>query len=250
MKYDSQKFELINKKQLANGIFDFTLKNSELSSIAQAGQFAHVAVAGKTLRRPISICDANKDTLRLVFQVKGEGTEILSNAKEGELLDILAPLGHGFNIEKGKKYAFIGGGIGVPPMLYTAKQVESSIAIIGFRNKDFVILENDFKSANCEVYITTDDGSYGRNGFVTDVLKDVINDVDEVCACGPTPMLKAIANVCKEAQTPCQVSLEERMGCGVGACLVCACAINKNDSDEFLHVCKDGPVFNAEEVVW
>ncbi len=250
MKYDAQLFKLISKEKIATDTFDFILKNENLSSLSKAGQFAHVAVPGKTLRRPISICDVTKDTIRLVFQIKGEGTKILSDTKVGDFLDILTPLGKGFNIEKGKKYAFVGGGIGVPPMVYSAKQVENSVAIIGFRSKEYVILEEDLKQANCNVLVTTDDGTYGKHGFVTDVLKDVINDVDEVCACGPTPMLKAVATVCKENNTPCQVSLEERMGCGVGACLVCACKVNKNGNDDFLHVCKDGPVFNAEEVVW
>ncbi len=251
MKYDAQPFELIKNQQIAEGIFEWVVKNPQLSSIAQPGQFAHILVPGKTLRRPISICDADKETLRLVFQVKGEGTEIMSQLKEGSMVDIIAPLGTGFTIEQGKRYCFIGGGIGVPPMLYTAKATENPLVITGFRGKELVILQEDFKNCGAELVLTTDDGSAGVHGFVTDVLKEKINEVDEICACGPMPMLRAIAQIAKENNKPCQVSLEERMGCGVGACLVCACKVKKaGGEEEYLHVCKNGPVFNAEEVVF
>lgn len=251
MKYDAQPFELVKNQEIAEGIFDWTVKNPQLSSLAVPGQFAHVAVPGKTLRRPISICDADKNTLRLVFQVKGEGTEIMSQQKVGTMVDIIAPLGNGFNIDKGKRYCFIGGGIGVPPMLYSAKSSENPLVITGFRNKNLVILQEDFKNAGAELILTTDDGSAGVNGFVTDVLKDKINEIDEICACGPMPMLRAISQVARGNNKPCQISLEERMGCGVGACLVCACKVKKaNGNEEYLHVCKNGPVFNSEEVVF
>jgi dihydroorotate dehydrogenase electron transfer subunit len=208
-------------------------------------------VPGKTLRRPISICEADKSCLRLVYQVKGEGTEILSKIREGEYLDIIAPLGKGFDIKEDKSYCFIGGGIGVPPMLYASKMKKKPIVITGFRNKDLVILQCDFRKDNCQLYLTTDDGSIGRKAFVTDVLKEVIDEVDEVCACGPIPMLKGIAEICENANKPCQVSLEERMGCGIGACLVCACEVKRNDgSQDYVHVCKDGPVFDSREVVF
>lgn len=251
MKYDSQLFELIKNEEIAEGIFDWTVKNSNLSSAAKAGQFVHIAVPGKTLRRPISICDADNNTLRLVFQVKGEGTQIMSRQKVGTYVDIIAPLGNGFKIEKDKRYCLIGGGIGVPPMLYTAKQTDNPLVITGFRSKDLVILQEDFINAGAELVLTTDDGTAGVHGFVTDVLKEKINEVDEICACGPISMLRAISQIAKEFKKLCQVSLEERMGCGVGACLVCACKVRRtNGEEEYLHVCKNGPVFNAEEVVF
>ena len=248
MKYDTQKFKLKKNQEIATGIFDWVVENKELPALAKCGQFAHVKVPGKTLRRPISICDATDTTLRLVFQVKGEGTEIMSKMKVGDEVEILAPLGNGFKIEKGKKYCFIGGGIGVPPMLYTAKQAENPLVITGFRDKSLVILQDDFKNSGAELVLTTDDGSAGIHGFVTDVLKERLNEIDEVCACGPIPMLKAIAEICKD-KVPCQISLEERMGCGIGACLVCACKTKLNGEEGYTHVCKDGPVYNAEEVV-
>ncbi len=247
MKYDTQIFKLIKNEEIADGIFDWTVKNEQLCSLAKCGQFVNIKVPSKTLRRPISICDADKNTLRLVFQVKGEGTEIMSEMKVGEDVEILAPLGNGFNIEKGKRYCFVGGGIGVPPLLFSAKQTENPIIITGFRNKDLVILQDDFKSLSDRVYLATDDGSAGEKGFVTDVLKNHLDEIDEVCACGPIPMLKAVASVCK-GKVNCQVSLEERMGCGIGACLVCACKTKTADGEKMTQVCKNGPVYNAGEV--
>lgn len=251
MKYDSQKFRVLHNKEIAPGIFDMWVENPELAELAKPGQFAHILVPGKTLRRPISICEADKTCLRLVYQIKGEGTELLSKVRVGDELDIIAPLGNGFDIRPDKTYCFIGGGIGVPPMLYASKQKQKPIVITGFRSKPLVILQGDFRKNNCELYLTTDDGTAGRKAFVTDVLKEVLDQVDEVCACGPLPMLKAISAICEAAGKPCQISLEERMGCGIGACLVCACAVRKNDgSTDYVHVCKDGPVFDSKEVVF
>lgn len=250
MKYDAQLFQVTAKAQTAKDTFDITVKNPRLSGLAVPGQFAHIKVEGKTLRRPISICQADGETLRLVFAIKGEGTEILSKIKVGDMLDIIAPLGKGFHIDKNKKYCFIGGGIGVPPMVFAAMQAKSPVVITGFRSKEYVILQDEFLNMGADLTLTTDDGSAGVHGFVTDVLKEKIHTVDEVCACGPTPMLKAIVELCKEYSKPCQVSLEERMGCGVGACLVCACKTkDTKGNEEYKHVCKHGPVFNGEEVV-
>ena len=256
MKYDAQTCELVAKGKLSSDVFDFKVKNDFFASLAQPGQFAHVLVKGKTLRRPISICDADKKqgTLRLVFQVRGEGTSILSETPENAQIDIIAPLGHGFTIgDTSKKAVFVGGGIGVPPLLYAAKLYgANATVVIGFRNKDAVILEDDFKAAGCRVLLSTDDGSAGIHGFVTQSLQSVLeNDIDTVYACGPTPMLKAVARMAEEKNIACQVSLEERMACGVGACLGCACkAKSLNGEEVFKHVCKDGPVFNSREVVW
>ena len=251
MRYNTAYAKLIKKDEIAENIFDFVLECPPLAEKSRAGQFAHIAVPGKTLRRPISICDADERNIRIVFQIKGEGTEILSKSKEGDLIDILAPLGHGFDIPKGKRIAFVGGGIGVPPMLFSAKQADDAVAVLGFRNKKAVILTEDFKKVCSEVFVATDDGSFGIHGFTSDILRNIINDIDMVCACGPMPMLKVIAEICKEHNKPCQVSLEERMGCGIGACLVCACkTLDKDGNIEHSHVCKKGPVYNAEEVVW
>ena len=248
MKYDVRQLPLLSNTEIAQGIFDMRLAYAQEDLPVACGQFAHVYVPGKTLRRPISVCDASGGELRLVYQVKGEGTKIMSQMQSGTV-DVLAPLGNGFHIEPGKRYALIGGGIGVPPMLYTAKQCDDPLIITGFRNASLVILQEDL-AAQGETLLCTDDGTAGVKGFVTDLLRAHIAEVDEVCACGPTPMLKAVAAVCKEHGKPCQVSLEERMGCGVGACLVCAVKVRKNGKEIMQHVCKNGPVFNAEEVVF
>ena len=248
MKYDVRQLPLISNREIAQGIFDMRLAYHQADLPVLCGQFAHVYVPGKTLRRPISVCDASDGELRLVYQVKGGGTEIMSQMQSGTV-DVLVPLGNGFDIQSGRRYCLIGGGIGVPPMLYTAKQCDRPLIITGFRNQSLVILQDDLQ-AQGETLLCTDDGSAGQKGFVTDLLRARIGEVDEVCACGPTPMLKAVAAVCKEFGKPCQVSLEERMGCGVGACLVCAVKVRTNGEEVMQHVCKNGPVFNAEEVVF
>ena len=250
MKYDIRQLRLLSNEQIADGIFDMRLDYPEGEIPVQCGQFAHVYVPGKSLRRPISVCDAREGVLRMVYQVKGEGTRIMSQMQPGCMVDVLAPLGNGFTVQPGKRYALIGGGIGVPPMLYTAAQCDHPLVITGFRNEKLVILQDDFRAAGAEVVLATDDGTAGQKGFVTDVLRERIGEVDEVCACGPTPMLRAIAQVCREFGKPCQISLEERMACGIGACLVCAVKVRKDGEEIMQHVCKNGPVFNAEEVVF
>ena len=249
MKYDVRQLELLSNQEIADGIFDMRLEYIQDDLPVECGQFAHVYVPGKSLRRPISVCDASQNVLRLVYQVKGEGTKIMSKMQAGSDVDVLVPLGNGFKIEQDRRYCLIGGGIGAPPMLYTAKQCDNPLIITGFRNESLVVLQDDFKSVG-ETLLCTDDGSAGRKGFVTDLLRERIAEIDEVCACGPTPMLKAVAAVCAEFNKPCQISLEERMGCGVGACLVCAVKVRKNGEEIMQHVCKNGPVFNAEEVVF
>lgn len=251
MKYDVKLCEILSKKEIAAGIYDMTVKAEEFSQAAQPGQFAQILAPGKTLRRPISICeaDAGRGTLRFVFEVRGEGTELLSRFEEGDSLDVLAPLGHGFTLgDTARRALFVGGGIGVPPLLYAAKQFgENASVVLGFRTGSAVILEQDFRDAGCQVQVATDDGSYGYHGLVTGCLPE---DADVIFACGPTPMLKAVCAFAKERGIPCQISLEERMACGIGACLGCACRIRKDGREFYGHVCKDGPVFDAESVVW
>lgn len=242
--------------QLGEGLYSIILHAPEICAQTQAGQFVHIACGeGNLLRRPISICEWHDGELHIVFQVKGEGTKWLAARRPGDELDVLGPLGHGFDIAAlGVKPVFLGGGIGVPPMLACAQKAADAgaqpRAVLGFRNKNAVILEEAFQSV-CETFVTTDDGSYARHGFVTDVLKDLVSDATGVAACGPKPMLKAIAAIAEQAGLPCQVSMEERMGCGIGACLVCACALKaENGETRYGHVCKDGPVFDAKEVEW
>lgn len=252
-KYDVKNCKIIKAKEIAEGIFDFDLFYPEFAWAAKPGQFAHIYLPGRTLRRPISICDIDKDrgTLRIVFQIRGAGTAELAEFQEGTFLNVLAPLGNGFALEDpSKKALFVGGGIGVPPLLAAAKHYgENATVAVGFRSKANVILEDDFKAAGCDLRIATDDGSYGYHGLVIDLIKDTNPDV--IYACGPTPMLKAVAAYAEEKGIPCQISLEERMACGIGACLGCAVKLRNDEGEEYMgHVCKDGPVFDYRKVVY
>ena len=219
--YKQGKYPIVSKKTLAKGIFDIEIYCPHIAKAAKAGQFAQVQAEGFFLRRPISICDINKDkgTIRLVFEVRGHGTDKISELNKGDLVDIIAPLGNGFKVlEKGKKAVCIGGGIGTPPMVGIAKEYgENATVISGFRNAAAVILQEDFKAMGCDVQLCTDDGSAGRKGFVTDALLDVLKSEkpDIVYACGPMIMLKNITKICEENGIYCQVSLEQRMACGV-----------------------------------
>ena len=230
--YDSRPARLLSARELTPGIFDFTLNCPELAAKAVPGQFAQILVPGHTLRRPISICgiDKKEGTLRFVFQVRGSGTEALSRFKPGDMIDIL------------------GGGIGVPPLLAAAKELgEMAVAVLGFRNKELAILEEDFKAAGAKVLIATDDGSYGYHGLVTDLAAG--EDFDVLMACGPGPMLKAAKALAKSRGAQGYLSLEQRMACGVGACLGCAVALTDGSGREYFgHVCKDGPVFPMDMV--
>lgn len=258
MSFFCSSYPILERTEIALGIFSYTIHCPEPASASKAGQFVHIGVEGHTLRRPISICEIDKEkgTLRVVFEVRGAGTDKLSKLGTGDKMNMIAPLGNGFTVSKipaDKTVIVVGGGIGVPPMLQTAKAFGGSRvkAITGFRSKDKVILEEDFKRIGADISVCTDDGSYGEKGLVTFPLIEELEkgNTAMICACGPTPMLKAIINTAKLYNIPCEVSLEQRMACGVGACVGCAVNINRGGRDFVLRVCKDGPVFKAEEVV-
>ncbi len=252
--YKQGKFEIIKKRTLACGIFDITVHCPEIASLANAGQFAQIAADGFFLRRPISICDIDKQggNIRFVFEVRGKGTERISELNKGDLIDIIAPLGNGFTLLENKKAVCIGGGIGTPPMLSVTYYYGKNAQVIsGFRTASLAILQDDFKKAGCDATLCTDDGTAGIHGFVTEPFKARLEsgDVpDIIYACGPSPMLKNVVSIAKEYSVKCEVSLEQRMACGVGACLVCACKTVKDGESFLKHVCKDGPVFDGEEV--
>ena len=244
-------YPIIEKKTLGAGVYSVTVSAPECAEAASVGQFANIAAPGFTLRRPISICgiDKEKGTLRFVFEVRGKGTKAISDVREGECLDILAPLGNGFKLPEKGKVIVVGGGIGVPPLLgVSAVKGKDCTAVLGFRDYSKIILDNEFKANGSEVIVCTDDGSVGVHGLVTVPLAEKLSDNVTVLACGPEPMLKAVVSLCKERKVPCQISLEQRMGCGVGACVVCSCMTIRNGEEYYARVCKDGPVFNAEEV--
>lgn len=255
MTYKCGEYKLIEKKAISGGMFSYTILCPDVAEIAVCGQFVHIRVEGYTLRRPISICEINKElgTIRIVFEIRGSGTDMLSQLNVGDNVDMIAPLGNGFNVknEEGKRIIVVGGGIGVPPMLQTAKTAASATAVLGFRSYGRVILADDFKSAGIKTIICTDDGSVGIGGTIEKPLCDELaeGDVAAVYACGPKPMLNAVINAAKKFGVYCEVSLEERMGCGVGACVGCVARINRNGEEKLLRVCKEGPVFNAEEVI-
>jgi len=223
---------------------------------ARAGQFLMVKCGEeRLLRRPFGICNVSGSDIksyRFVFEVKGEGTKWLSNCSVGDVLDVLAPLGNGFTFPEGD-IIIVGGGLGTPPMLFAAKSAKAGVtAVLGFRDAGRVMLVDEYKEICDRVYVTTDDGSVGIHGTVTVPLEDLLKSgsYSAVLTCGQIPMMRAVALMCEKYSVPCQVSMEERMGCGVGACLVCACATKKDGTDFMSRVCKDGPVFDATEVVW
>lgn len=222
------------------------------------GQFLHIKCGdGQLLRRPISVAitgqDEPEDLATLIFEVRGEGTRWLSQRRVGNKLDVLGPLGNGFDVSEKGRYLLVGGGIGVPPLMEYGECLKwPRTAVLGFRTKDkaFPTIVSRFKEHCEETYLCTDDGTLGRHGFVDAQVRDILangHSFTDVLACGPKPMLKSVAKVAAEFGVPCQVSMEERMACGVGACL--GCAVRMTDGT-MKHVCKDGPVFHAEEVDW
>ena len=254
--------KLIKKEQLKSDIFKYSVEAPEIVKDAKQGQFIEIRVSDNVepfLRRPISIHNMDKENgiLEFIFQVKGKGTKILSQKEEGDFIDIIGPLGHGtFEYNNFQNIAIIGGGIGVFPLYELAKNAKNdgkNVNIyLGFRNKDFVVLEDEFKELANELILTTDDGSYSEKGFAIDFLKKDVEDgkIDCIFACGPLPMLKAVRNYAIEKNIPCQISLEEKMGCGLGVCLGCAVKTAESSSEkpEYVHVCKAGPVFEAKDV--
>ncbi len=244
-----EQMKIIAKNILAEDTVEMVLENTYISQHAVPGQFLHVQVASKTLRRPISIADCNreKQTITIIFKRNGQGTKELASYPVGNELDVLGPIGNGFSIEQNAKTVLlVGGGIGVPPLYYLAKSLkEKGITVrcvLGFQTKKNVFYEAEFTQLG-ETTIVTNDGSYGEKGFVTDVL-DNVGVYDCYYSCGPIVMLKALTTTLDGKKG--YISLEERMGCGVGACF--ACVLPTKDGNSYKKICKDGPVFSVGEV--
>lgn len=288
----AEKFEeiavVVDQNALGSGIYDLTLKTTNIAKAAKAGQFVSVYSNDKSklLPRPISLCgiDRDEDTIRLVYRVTGEntGTEEFSKLVMGDKIRILGPLGNGFTVEPGKKAFLVGGGIGVPPMLQLAKDINSGVVqttgavdtntlekeqteekqinghgkkicdmniIMGYRDENTFLLD-EFKE-QADSFVATEDGSVGTKGNVIDAIKENGLEADVIYACGPMPMLRALKAYAMEHDMECYVSMEERMACGIGACLACVCKTKDKDAHSNVNnkrICKEGPVFNAKEV--
>lgn len=230
--------------------YSLILAAPQISSAARAGQLAHVSCPGFLLRRPFGICDADPvaGTIRICFEVRGEGTESLAKVKVGDTLSVNGAVGSGFEQIKDRRVLFVGGGIGIFPLLYAARFAKEATAALCFRDKSRVVLAPDFAAVCKEIFLATDDGSLGYHGYAAGLVEDLLktHEYDCVCVCGPNIMMKTVSEVVLNAGLDCYVSLEERMGCGVGACLACVCQTMLGQK----RVCIDGPVFDAKEVRW
>ena len=244
--------KVVRQQQIDEGIFDMELSFPKGAALAKPGQFIAMYCNDKSklLPRPISICGINKEegTLRVVYRVAGEGTKEFSEMKEGDTLEVMGPLGNGFALKE-EKAIIIGGGIGIPPMLELTKQlnVEKTV-VLGYRTSTF--LKDEFEAV-CDVKVATEDGSQGAKGTVIDAIEKYGVEGKVIYACGPMPMLKALAVYAEEHGMEAQISLEERMACGIGACLACVCKTKDKDAHSNVNnkrICKEGPVFNAKEV--
>ena len=240
------KFRITQNVKIAKDVFKMILEG-DTSDITKAGQFIDLELESLYLRRPISVCDFDDKTVTIIYKVVGKGTEIMSGLKEGTELDVLTGLGNGFDLVcQGERPLIIGGGVGTPPMYRLCKDLiaagKKPIVVLGFGSKEDLFFEEEFKKLGVDVYVSTVDGSVGIKGFVTDVMKD-LDDYTYFYACGPMVMLKAI---CGATNIDGQVSLEERMGCGFGACM--GCTIQTKNG--YKRVCKEGPVFRKESLIW
>lgn len=230
--------------KLTDSVMKMTL-SGDVSAISAPGQFINILLDGLYLRRPISVFDKSENTVTIIYKIVGKGTEQMGRMSKGENLDVLTGLGNGYDTSlSGDKPLLLGGGVGVPPLYMLAKKLISEgkkvSVVLGFNTKSEIFCEEDFKALGCDVAVTTADGSYGTKGFVTDAFPE---NYTYFYTCGPEPMLKA---VWKKSATSGQMSFEERMGCGFGACMGCSCKTLTG----YKRICKDGPVMKKEEILW
>ena len=238
-------FTIVRNDALTDCVYKMIL-SGDTSAITAPGQFVNIALEGKFLRRPISVCDYDENTLTIIYKVVGKGTAQMKAMEPGEKLDILTGLGNGYDLSvSGDKPVLLGGGVGVPPMYNLAKKLTAMgkkvTVILGFNTKSEIFYEDEFRALGCDVIVATADGSYGVKGFATTPLADL--DYTYFYTCGPEPMLKAVY---KATATSGQMSFEERMGCGFGACMGCSCKTLTG----YKRICKEGPVMRKEEILW
>lgn len=239
-------YEITENLKLTDSIWRMKLKG-DTSAVTACGQFIDIKLDGYYLRRPISVCDVENDNIIIIYKVVGHGTDAMSQLVPGQTLDILTGLGNGYDLDRsGDHPLLIGGGVGVPPLYMLAKRLKEQhkevSVILGFNTASEVFYETEFKALGCDVKVTTVDGSYGNKGFVTNAMPLVAGYTFTYC-CGPLPMLKAVYNT---ADTDGQYSFEERIGCGFGACMGCS----TKTKNGYKRVCKDGPIFDKEEILW
>ena len=244
--YKRDKYKIKSNQQIAKNVYEMVLEG-DTTYIVRPGQFINIELDGCYLRRPISVCDYDDKTITIIYKVVGNGTEKMATFEEGTILDILTGLGNGFEVKRsGEKPLLIGGGVGTPPMYNLCKKLveqgKNPVVVLGFGNIDDVFYEEKFKEMGAEVYISTVDGSYGTKGFVTDIVKN-LKDYTYYYTCGPKNMLKAVYDT---ATTDGELSFEEKMGCGFGACMGCTCETTKGNK----RICKEGPVLKKEEIIW
>ena len=237
-------FTITKNEKLTDNVFLMTLKGD--TEGIRCGQFVNIKIEGLYLRRPISVCDCEGDTLTIIYKVVGKGTEKMSEMQVGDELDLLTGLGNGYNTARsGERPLLLGGGVGVPPLYMLCKKLiaegKKPTVILGFNKSDEVFYENEFRALGAEVIVATADGSYGVKGFVTDAMKDM--EYTYFFTCGSEPMLKAVYNA---TTTSGQLSFEERMGCGFGACMGCSCKTITG----YKRICKEGPIMRKEEIIW
>ncbi len=252
MKY-KEMAKVISQEKLMDGIYSMWIQTEQIAAEAVPGQFISVYSkdGSRMLPRPISLCEIDREagTLRIVYRVAGAGTAEFSAYEAGETIEILGPLGNGFPLLE-KKAFLIGGGIGIPPMLQLAKELNcEKQVVVGYRDSNMFLTEE--LAANSTLYVATEDGSVGTKGNVMDAIRENGLDAEVIYACGPTPMLRAIKAYALEHDMECYISLEERMACGIGACLACVCKSKEKDHHTNVNnkrICKDGPVFLATEV--
>ncbi|MES5395179.1 dihydroorotate dehydrogenase electron transfer subunit [Bacillus amyloliquefaciens] len=242
--------------EIADRIYKMVLKGELVRHFTEPGQFLHLKVSDAVtplLRRPLSIADVDfaVNEVSVIYRTDGEGTRLLSEKKEGSRIDVLGPLGNGFpvrRIEPGKTALLVGGGVGVPPLQELSKRLTEKgvnvIHVLGFQSAKDVFYEQECLAYG-DTYVATADGTYGEKGFVTDIIREKQLEFDVLLSCGPTPMLKALKQ--QYGHKEVYLSMEERMGCGIGACFACVCRTGESDTS-YVKVCLDGPVFKAEEV--
>lgn len=251
---------VIDKGEFCENNILLRIKQEEIACNAYPGQFVNVKCPGDDsliLRRPISIMntDPYEGWFEIAFEIRGKGTRLLAEVSIGDMLDIMGPLGKGFDFSSNyKRIAVIGGGIGIYPLYFLGKRMQQCEidVFMGYRCADRVVLNNEFDREGCSVYLSTDDGSAGYSGYITSLFKKVYEPgrYDMIYVCGPEIMAKAVSNMVGKEKNICQISLEERMGCGIGACLVCSCEVNVDKMVTRKTVCKDGPVFRASDLTW